>query len=133
MSVTNSLQNSFHYLLIVGNSNNFEEVSIEYFEAIASVRFGLLKIAEMLDLCDKELSSEAECELLDQVKVLCTNQGINKKMESKVIGPGIFFLRLFIRRYGFSSLLKASQLYEWIIPEVISKPDQVMLYKYKYS
>jgi len=125
--ITIVLKEFFHILLIVSNEN-FEEVSIECFEAISSVRFYLLKFAELFDLCNDQLSlSEAECELLDQVKILCTNQKLNKKVDSKVIGPGAYFLKLFVQMYGFSNLLKASKLYEWIIPEVVLPPDQVYM------
>ena len=114
---------------ILQNYEGSNEVSIEYLEAVAGVRFCLHQMAELFNSACREnqpILSDTMYELFDQVENLCTDQTINQGFDSQMIGPGMYFIRLFVRIFGFSSLLRVSGFYKWIIPERFS--TKVSLY-----
>jgi len=103
-------------------------LTIEYLEAIASIRCYFHEVAKVFNsICGEHhsLVNDAEHELIDKVKMLCTNQSMNKTIDSVITGPGIYLIRLLVRKYGFSTLIKLSKIFKWVVPEELSSPDQV--------
>ena len=100
-------------------------MTIEYLEAVASIRCYFYEVAKKIYSILGEnhwVLNDLEQELIEKVKLLCTNQIVNN---SSFVGPGVYLIRLFARKYGFSSLIKLSKIFKWIIPEELLCPEQV--------
>ena len=126
--INKQLSRSYNTICKYESSN---EVNIEYLEAVASIRFCLHIAADTFNsTCssNQPIMSDTLYELFDQVKNLCTDQTINQTFGAQIIGPGMYFIRLLVRIFGFSSLIKVSGIFKWIIPESLSTTDQVSLY-----
>jgi len=127
LSITKKIQNSYSVLCKYERS---KVINIEVIEAIASVRFCLQVAADFLNSCgNAKILSETEYQFIDQIKLLCTNEAINKNFDSDsiVTGPGIYLVRLLVRIYGYSDLLTVSKKFNWIIPETFSSTSEVSL------
>ena len=93
------------------------ELSLEYLEAVAKIRFTLVSFAYQL----KFNSSSLDEDLLLMTVDVCTDESINKVDSSSstfVTGPILFLLKVLIRHYGFSFLMSISKDHQWIVPKV---------------
>ena len=114
-TVIEKLESSFYIICKCKPYNT----TIEYLEAIASIRFYFHEVTNTFYLISEEnrpVLKDTEHELIDKVRMLCTNQTIN----NSIVGPGIYLIRLFVRKYGFSSLMKLAKIFKWIIPDELS-------------
>lgn len=88
-------------------------------EGVASVRFGLAMVAELMQ---KEIMESSKLfadtsGILKATKCLCTETTINKCDLPGITGPCIYLMKLIYRQYGHTCLIKVADKYPWIIPK----------------
>ena len=129
-SITKKIQNSYS---VICKYERTKFINIEVIEAIASIRFSLQVAASFFSAIDNaRILSDNEYQFIEQIKVLCTSKIVNKTDSCLVItGPGIYFIRLLVRIYGYSELLTVSKSFNWVIPEMFSSSGEVSSFYYK--
>ena len=90
-------------------------------EGVASVRFGLAMVAELMQ---KEIMESSKLfadtsGILKATKSLCTETTINKCDPPGITGPCIYLMKLIYRQYGHTCLIKVADKYPWIIPKTL--------------
>ena len=92
------------------------QVSLQYVEAVAKVRFSLLVVAEELQ------ASRLRGDLLIAARELCVDG--NFKI-TNATGPVVYLLKLLVRRYGFPCLRTIDEEYPWVIPKDLRQGENV--------
>ena len=108
-------------------------VNITYLEAMAGVRFCLQEVAKIMNslYCGSqtlEAISESMIDLLEYARDICNDPTINTtdfNSSADVVGPGVYLVKLLVRRFGYSCLKQVSEIHNWIIPEGLKPADQV--------
>ena len=90
--------------------------SLEYIEAVAHTRYGLVIAREALYAEVTHPESTINPALLTAVKKVCTHPIVNQLDDKTANGPIIFLLKEFAKRYGMSLLKQASQRHSWLLP-----------------
>lgn len=106
------------------------QVSLEYLEAVAKVRFALSVVAEEL----RSNQVRGREELLQIAYTMCTDLNVNVLDSSgrkDITGPVIYLLKLLVRRYGFPCLKSVSEAHPWVVPEELGRGDNVSLTRVK--
>ena len=128
--VTKCLKESIRKL---NKLNVCKDMTVISLETIASIRFYLQKAAELYSSCCSDATTNLPVELntlSEQVMILSTSKSLSMMINSSFTGPGIYFIRLLVREYGYSFMLKLSKINEWMIPEHLSVSDQVSPIQY---
>ena len=108
-------------------------VNITYLEAMAGVRFCLQEVAKIMNslYCGSQTSeamSESFIDLLEYSRDICTDHTINTtdfNSSADVVRPGVYLVKLLVRRFGYSCLKHVSEIHNWIIPEELKTADKV--------
>ncbi len=126
LNIGTSLKDSFQVII---NFERYQEITIEYLESVAAIRFHLHIAAEIFNAVgNNSLQGTSDwMELVNQVKILCTDTAVNKTIDNLVAGPGMYFIRLLVRIFGYSNFLNIAKIFQWIVPESLSTSSQVSL------
>ena len=109
------------------NESNESNITVEYLEGVAKIRFVCFSVTELLYKRNLQqsitLSSPAEISLLQVLQDVCKDLLLN----STDCGPGIYFMKQIARQHGISFLGKISAINEtqWVIPAQLRKGDKV--------
>ena len=118
-----SIEDKFRYALemVINNYDSYQNftgvfITLEYLEAIASLRYGLSMIATVMsecyhnDTCHDLLQQEDLNQLFNLVKSLCLN--------SHYTHPHEFIAKFIVRQFGMQFLKKLVEhpSFEWLIP-----------------
>lgn len=117
-----SVQDKFRYALemIVDNFDSYQNftgvVTLEYLEAVASLRYGLSLTATVISECYQNdthyelLQQEDLNQLFNVVESLCLNSCCTR--------PHEFLTKFIVRKFGMQFLKKLVELpvFEWLIP-----------------
>ena len=102
------------------------QVSLEYLEAVAKIRFALSVVAE--ELSNNRVRGREE--LLQVASTMCTDVNVNVLDSSgrkDTTGPVIYLLKLLVRQFGFACLKSVSEEHPWVIPRELRRGDNVSL------
>ena len=96
------------------------QVSLNYLEAVAKVRFSLSVVAEELK------ANRLRGDLLAAARETCEDIDLNNTDEGEATGPVVYLLKLLVRWYGFPCLRTiASDEYPWVIPKGLMQGENV--------
>ena len=121
------LKDGHHFLQLYTNYSH-GKISLGYIEGVAKVRFALSVVAEMFH---KYVTMKPA--LLHAVRSVCTDPSINHigdTGQSDTTGPGLYLLKLIVRRYGFPCLKEVSVEHPWVVPHELKKADEVRYCRY---
>ena len=124
---TGSLEEG-HQALQLHTNPSHGEISLGYIEGVAKVRFALSVVAEQFH---KHVTMKPA--LLHAVRSVCTDPSINHigdTGQSDTTGPGLYLLKLIVRRYGFPCLKEVSVEHPWVVPHELKKADEVRYCRY---
>ena len=103
------------------------EISLDYLEGVAKLRYGLLVAAELLhaQLENKEQRAHThDAQLLIEIAKECC---ISIQINSDSAGPGIFLVKQIVRQYGMAFLvnLTSDKSKEWVVPVHLRRAEEV--------
>lgn len=89
-------------------------------DGVASVRFGLAMVAKQMQMetMERELFADKK-DIIKATKLLCTESAINRCDTSGITGPCLYLLKILLRQYGHSCLVKVADIYPWVIPQAL--------------
>ena len=102
------------------------QVSLEFLEAVAKIRFALSVVAEEL----RNNRMRGREELLQIASTMCTDVNVNVLDSSgrkDTTGPVTYLLKLLVRQYGIPCLKSVSEDHPWVIPLELRRGDNVSL------
>ena len=96
--------------------------TLQYFEAVAKLRYALAVVAELLYTQEGTHSRDGR-KLLEIAKQCCISSALNDENA----GPGVFLVKQIYRRYGntFLTTLTSNRAMGWIVPPHLRKSDEV--------
>ena len=97
--------------------------TLEYLEGVASVRFSLSVVAEVLK---NEANGQHFMELLRAAGQMCSDREVNcidPTGRKDTVGPVIYLLKLIVRQYGMACLKAAAEVHEWLIPAELKSEE----------
>ena len=103
------------------------EISLDYLEGVAKLRYGLLVAAELLhaQLGNKEQRAHTHDAqlLIETAKECCISIEIN----SDSAGPRVFLVKQIVRQYGMAFLmnLTSDKSKEWVVPVHLRRAEEV--------
>ena len=103
-------------------------VTLEYLEGVAKVRYALSVVAELLNQIDHACSYEDSVlvdKLLGLAREVCVDPNINIIGQGNTVGPAVFLIKLLVRQYGLKYLYKASEAHAWVVPEQLKQTGVV--------
>ena len=115
--IEKQLQNSF---LELDNDCKYQ-LSIPYLKAIAETKVALQEVAKYLKLIYLEKNYHYLSEVANVLKCaqrICT---LSLDLDS----PGVYFLKIIIKEYGFFCLKEICENHKWIIPSSLTSPNMV--------
>lgn len=111
-----------------------ENVSVQFLEGLAKVRFALSVVAEVME---RQTSSKHMVETSAQAKQLvytacnvCCDLNVNVidiTGRSDTTGPIVYLMRLLVRQYGMPCLETVADAYSWVIPRQLRNAKVVGL------
>ena len=107
------------------------EISLDYIEGIAKIRFALSVVAELFH---KHVDMRSA--LLHAVREVCTDTSINQvdsTRQSDITGPVLYLLKLIVRQYGFPCLAEVSAACAWVVPPELKKVDEVIIIGHSFD
>lgn len=114
-----------HLALQHHTGHSHGEISLDYIEGVAKVRFALSVIAELFH---KHVTAGPT--LLRGIREMCTDTAINHfddTGQADTVGPVIYLLKLIVRQYGFPCLAEVSTAHTWVVPPELRKADEVTM------
>ena len=114
------------------------QVSLEYLEAMAKIRFTLSIVADLLSKQVIEAGRTPESQyyhgaqathLIQAAKDICTNPHVNQidiTGHSDTTGPIVYLLKLLVRQFGGTPCLQnVVKTHTWVIPPVLRRGEEV--------
>ena len=121
--------------ILVSHAVKSYDVTVEYLEGVARVRFALVLVADILS---SQVSGSGEHfftsqanELLTLAKTACTETRINHidmTGTTHTIGPNVYLLKLLVRQFGAARLMEASKTCGWVLPPQLKTENTVSVY-----
>ena len=115
-----------------GQNTSSSDVTLEYLEGVAKVRFALSVVAELLSHQNDQPWSHEDSvlvvRLLQQAREVCMDSNINSIDDTgqrDTVGPVVFLIKLLVRQYGLNCLQRASEEHVWIVPEQLKQTGEV--------
>ena len=111
------------YLYLVDHPQvNEPQVSLQYLQSVAGVRFGLSVAAGQLK------NGDTDSRLLRITHDLCVDHRINvidPLGRVDTTGPALYLLKILIRQFGYPCLKNVCETHSWIIPEELMQGEEV--------
>ena len=111
------------YLSLVEHTHaNEPQVSLQYLQSVASMRFGLSVAAEQLR------NGRVDDPLLRVTHDLCVDHRVNvidPTGRVDTTGPVLYLLKLLIRQFGYPCLKAVCEAHPWVVPEELRRGDEV--------
>ena len=111
------------YLSLVEHTHaNEPQVSLQYLQSVAGVRFGLSVVAEQLR------NGRVDDRLLRVTTDLCVDHRVNvidPTGRVDTTGPVLYLLKLLIRQFGYPCLKAVCEAHHWVVPEDLRRGDEV--------
>ena len=115
-----------------------EEISLEYLEAVAMIRFTLSIVADLLSnqVMEEGRTHESQyyhgaqaSHLLQAAKAICTNRHVNRidvTSYSDTTGPIVYLLKLLVRQFGGTACLeRVVETHMWVTPPELRRGEEV--------
>ena len=125
---------------LVGHAMTPQEITVDYLEGIAGVRFALVLTADILNsriskARSREHSFTAQADhLLRLTERVCTDASINHidiTGTTDTIGPNVYLLKLLVRQFGSTQMMEVSKVCGWVLPPQLRTEHTVSIEFYK--
>ena len=122
---------------LVGHVVVSDDVTVEYLEGVAGVRFALVLVADLLnsriDGTREHYFTAQANELLTLAKTVCTDTRINHidmTGTTDTIGPNVYLLKLLVRLFGSARMMEVSKTCDWVLPPQLKTENNVSICVY---
>jgi hypothetical protein len=119
-------------------SFTLSNISMKVLEGVAKMRYGLLVVAELLQLQanpikgvsfsnqSQNIHGRLASTLLDTARYACTSDKLNiiNTSGSAAVGPIVYLLKLLVRQAGISCLNKLVAEHSWVVPLNLKKTEE---------
>ena len=119
---------------LIGHAVASHDITVEYLEGVAGIRFALVLVADILNSrisgLGKDYFTAQADDLLALAEKICIDTRINHidmTGSTDTIGPCVYLLKLFVRQYGSTRLMEASKACSWVLPPQIRTEHNVSI------
>ena len=117
---------------LVGHAVSSHDITLDYLEGVAGVRFALLQTADILNsrasgARQHSFTAQAD-DVIRLAQRICTDTRINHidvTGTTDTIGPNVYLLKLLVRQFGAARTMELSKSYGWVVPPQLKTEHSV--------